>query len=46
MIKLGDCVVLDDVFCIGKYRLFCPRNATPYWREAWLKRVDESPSEA
>ncbi len=41
MIKLGDCVVLDNVFCIGQYRLSCPRGATPYWREAWLKRVDE-----
>jgi hypothetical protein len=41
MIKLGDCVVLDDVVCLGKYRLACPRAVTPYWREAWLRRVPE-----
>jgi hypothetical protein len=45
MIKLADCVVLEDVYCVGEYRLFCPRRATPYWREAWLKRVDESRAE-
>jgi hypothetical protein len=39
MIKLGDCVVLDDVVCLGKYRRACPRAVTPYWREAWLRRV-------
>jgi hypothetical protein len=39
MIKLADCVVLDDVVCVGKYRLSCPRAVTPYWRESWLRRL-------
>jgi hypothetical protein len=36
------CIVLDGVVCSGclsSYRLFCPRSIYPYWREAWLKRV-------
>jgi hypothetical protein len=41
MIKLGDCLVLDGVVCTGRYRRFCQRNITPYWRSAWLKKVDE-----
>lgn len=40
MMKLGDCVVLDGVVCTGKYRRFCQRNITPYWRSAWLRRVE------
>ncbi len=38
------CIVLDGVFCQGKYsalRLMCPRRITPYWREIWLRRIDE-----
>ena len=41
MIKLGDCVVLEGVVCQGIYHRFCQRAITPYWREAWLRRVDE-----
>jgi hypothetical protein len=41
MIKLGDCVVLEGVVCQGVYHRFCQRANTPYWREAWLKRVEE-----
>lgn len=36
------CIVLDGVVCSGclsSYRLFCPRSIYPYWREAWLRRV-------
>lgn len=41
-----DCLVLDDVICRAEYserRLFCPRSIYPYWREIWLKRVEEAP---
>jgi hypothetical protein len=39
-----DCLILDGVICSGERsvgRLFCPRKIYPYWREAWLRRVDE-----
>jgi hypothetical protein len=42
MIELSDCYVLEDVVCVGLYHRFCPRAITPYWREAWLRRVEES----
>jgi hypothetical protein len=45
----SDCVVLDGVVCSGEHssnRWLCPRAIYPYWREAWLRRVDERmPSE-
>jgi hypothetical protein len=37
------CITLEGVICKSLYsssRLFCPRAITPYWREAWLERVD------
>jgi hypothetical protein len=46
------CIVLDGAVCKAHYshrRLMCPRQITPYWREAWLKRVDlntEAPARA
>jgi hypothetical protein len=43
LVKLSDAVVLKDVICVGRYRRACPRAAEPYWREAWLRRVDEQP---
>lgn len=42
MLRLRDCVILDQVTCVGKYHRFCPRAIHMYWREAWLRRVDES----
>jgi hypothetical protein len=45
MIKLADCHILDGVTCSGRYRRFCPRNITPYWRSAWLRPVDEPGSD-
>jgi hypothetical protein len=42
MITVSDCVVLENVVCMGIYHRFCQRAITPYWREAWLRRVDES----
>jgi len=45
MIQLkSDCVILDGVACSGDLsegRWFCPRAIYPYWREAWLRRVDD-----
>jgi hypothetical protein len=41
----GDCIILDGVICTGDYHRSCPRSIYPYWREIWLKRVDQ-PSEA
>jgi hypothetical protein len=44
MMKLpGPCVILDSVTCSGNLsmcRMFCPRAIYPYWREAWLHKVD------
>lgn len=40
-----DCVILDNVVCSGERstgRWFCPRQIYPYWREAWLRRVEQS----
>lgn len=42
MLKLHDCLVLEDVICQGTYHRFCPRGGLPYWREAWLQKVDEA----
>jgi len=42
----SDCLILDGVVCSGHHsmrRWFCPRAIYPYWREAWLRRV-EGPS--
>lgn len=36
-----DCVILDGVICTGDYHRSCPRAIYPYWREAWLRRVDD-----
>jgi hypothetical protein len=44
IIKLGDCVVLENVVCQGLYHRFCQRAITPYWREAWLRRVPQPAS--
>jgi hypothetical protein len=40
MIKLGDCVVLDNVVCQGIYHRFCQRGLDVYWRSAWLRPVN------
>lgn len=46
MLKIPkDCVILEGVVCSGERtpgNWFCPRQIYPYWREAWLRRVDES----
>jgi hypothetical protein len=33
-------VILDGVICTRDYHRCCPRAVYPYWREAWLKRVE------
>ncbi|MHA6784807.1 hypothetical protein ACVGOW_28000 [Pseudonocardia saturnea] len=46
MLRLRDCVILDQVTCVGRYHRFCPRAIHIYWREAWLRRVvDDSESD-
>ena len=37
-----DCIVLAGVTCQAIYHRFCPRAIYPYWREIWLRRVEES----
>ena len=34
-------VILDGVICTGDYHRSCPRAIYPYWREAWLRRVED-----
>jgi hypothetical protein len=50
MVKIkSDAVTLENVFCGGDHspsRWFCPRAIYPYWREAWLKRVDVTPPQS
>jgi hypothetical protein len=41
MLKLCDCIILEDVWCQGTFRALCRRKIYTYWREAWLRRVDE-----
>ena len=39
-----DCLILEGAVCSGERstgRWFCPRQIHPYWREAWLRRVEE-----
>jgi hypothetical protein len=41
------CIQLENVFCRAEcteMRLGCPRASSTYWREIWLKKVDDSSS--
>jgi hypothetical protein len=42
MQELKDTVILKGVGCDGACRKGCPRDTYPFWREAWLKRVDQA----
>ena len=43
MIKIpGDCITLEGTACTGKYHMSCPRAILPYWREIWLRRMEET----
>ena len=47
--KNSDCVTLESVVCSGNLSLrrwFCPRAIYPYWREAWLRRVEPAAAAA
>jgi hypothetical protein len=52
MVLKNECLVLEGMECIGVYAkpIYCPRACYPYWREIWLKRVNNesqhSPSKA
>lgn len=35
-----DCIIIDGFVCTGDLHRMCPRSIYPYWREAWLKRVE------
>jgi hypothetical protein len=39
----NECIMLEDAICTGDRvpgRWFCPKDSYPFWREAWLRRVD------
>jgi hypothetical protein len=39
-----DCIILEGPVCSGECstgRWFCPREIYPFWREAWLRRVED-----
>jgi hypothetical protein len=39
------CIILDSAVCQARYsscRLFCPKGMYPFWREAWLERVQQN----
>jgi hypothetical protein len=41
----SDCLILKGVVCSGEHsrgRWFCPREVPPYWREAWLRPVENA----
>jgi hypothetical protein len=40
----NDCVILEGVICPGDYHQYCPRSIYPFWREIWLRRVDQPTS--
>jgi len=34
-------IILDGAICTGCYHRFCPRGTYPFWREIWLRRVEQ-----
>lgn len=45
----GPAVILDNVWCNSRYsdcRMQCPRAVYPWWREIWLERISDNPSDA
>jgi len=42
MIELhNECIILENVVCDGDFHRFCPRGMYPFWREIWLRKVEE-----
>jgi hypothetical protein len=42
----SDCYILEGFVCsseVSEGRWFCPRAIYPWWREAWLERVERAP---
>jgi hypothetical protein len=37
----GDCLVLEGFVCLADFHQNCPRAIHQYWREIWLRRVEE-----
>jgi hypothetical protein len=45
----SDCYILDDVVCESSRsdgRWFCPRAIYPWWRECWLRPLEQDGAEA
>lgn len=42
MIPLANTVALKGVACAGLCTKNCPRNNTLYWREIWLKKIEDA----
>jgi hypothetical protein len=38
---MNDCVILEGVTVTGDYHRFYPQNEYPFWREIWLRRIEE-----
>jgi hypothetical protein len=45
MVPLVHTVALKGVNCTGLCAKNCPRNNTLYWREAWLRRIEQEPGQ-
>lgn len=44
-----DCIILEGSVCSGELTMgcwFCPRQIYPFWREAWLRKVEEPEARA
>lgn len=37
----NECLILENVVCDGDFHRFCPRGMYPFWREIWVRRVEE-----
>lgn len=43
------CIVLESVVCqarYSRYRMLCPKQMFPFWREIWLERVNPGPTQS
>jgi hypothetical protein len=37
----NSCIILEGVTTLGDYHRFYPQNEYPFWREIWLKRIEQ-----
>jgi hypothetical protein len=42
----NDCIILDGATVTGDYHRFYPQNEYPFWREIWLRRVENGRASA